>query len=155
MPSISGIQMSSNTSRGCSAAIVASALRPLSASKTRKPSSVRTPRTLERICSSSSTMRIVSAMASLSFYRKLNDEATALGLVVAHANEGAMVGEDRRDDRQPEAGPLSFRGEIRLEESRLDLGRHARAVVRQLEAYRSEEHTSELQSLRHLVCRLL
>src|SRR5438045_7493595 len=26
---------------------------------------------------------------------------------------------------------------------------------RLLEAYRSEEHTSELQSLRHLVCRLL
>src|SRR5436853_4296190 len=41
-------------------------------------------------------------------------------------------------------------------------GRHARAVRpahprrdRQVGARRSEEHTSELQSLRHLVCRLL
>src|ERR1035441_2090265 len=33
---------------------------------------------------------------------------------------------------------------------------HARALLAQLDpATRSEEHTSELQSLRHLVCRLL
>src|SRR5205814_9651415 len=32
---------------------------------------------------------------------------------------------------------------------------YAPAVARKLRRYRSEEHTSELQSLRHLVCRLL
>src|SRR5205814_9727062 len=34
-------------------------------------------------------------------------------------------------------------------------GRHQPALVRRLVLARSEEHTSELQSLRHLVCRLL
>src|SRR5437899_7549572 len=33
--------------------------------------------------------------------------------------------------------------------------RHAFAVVQPMSNERSEEHTSELQSLRHLVCRLL
>src|SRR5205814_8861287 len=33
--------------------------------------------------------------------------------------------------------------------------RRARYVLARVEMHRSEEHTSELQSLRHLVCRLL
>src|SRR5205814_4523549 len=37
----------------------------------------------------------------------------------------------------------------------LDLPRQARGVSRTHVGVRSEEHTSELQSLRHLVCRLL
>src|ERR1035438_8407108 len=32
---------------------------------------------------------------------------------------------------------------------------HARSVIQTRRRHRSEEHTSELQSLRHLVCRLL
>src|SRR5258705_2558369 len=32
---------------------------------------------------------------------------------------------------------------------------HTRVLIRHQECARSEEHTSELQSLRHLVCRLL
>src|SRR5262245_63338347 len=35
------------------------------------------------------------------------------------------------------------------------IGRRSFSAGMHLEAFRSEEHTSELQSLRHLVCRLL
>src|SRR5258705_931262 len=39
--------------------------------------------------------------------------------------------------------------------SRRSISRHEGSESRQIERERSEEHTSELQSLRHLVCRLL
>src|ERR1039458_10413034 len=40
---------------------------------------------------------------------------------------------------------------------RVDSATHAAAIakINEVARYRSEEHTSELQSLRHLVCRLL
>src|SRR5258705_317401 len=83
-------------------------------------------------------MRIVSAMRGLAFYRKLHDEATPPRLVVADANERMVVGKDRRDDRKAETGALFFRREIGLEEPRLHFRRHARSVVRELEANEAE-----------------
>src|SRR5215471_12635828 len=137
MPSASGIQMSSRTSCGRSAAITASAVRPLSASSTRNPSSASTPRTLARICSSSSTIRMVSAM-NLPFYWEFHDESTPLRFVVAHADEGAVVGKDRGNDRQTEPGAVLLRREVGLEQARLHLGGHSRAVVGELEADQAE-----------------
>src|ERR1035441_3483792 len=53
------------------------------------------------------------------------------------------LGQDRRGER----------GVVGLRENRLSF---TESVVEELDyALRSEEHTSELQSLRHLVCRLL
>src|SRR5262249_32994047 len=137
IPSTSGIQMSSRTSCGRSLAITASAARPLSASSTRNPSSASTPRTLARICSSSSTIRMVSAM-ELALYWKFDDESTPLRLVVAHADERAVVGEDRGNDRQSESATFLFSREVGLEQTRLHLGRHARPVVGELEANQPE-----------------
>ena len=62
MPSISGIQMSTMARRGGCCASTSSAIRPFSASTTSNPSSESTPRSVFRICASSSTTRIVSAM---------------------------------------------------------------------------------------------
>src|SRR5438093_3679255 len=109
--------MSSKTSRGRSAAITASAVRPLSASSTRNPSSARTPRTLARICSSSSTIRMVSTM-NLPSYWKFDDESTPLRFVVAHADERAVVGEDGGNDRQAETGAILLRREVGFEQPR-------------------------------------
>src|ERR1035438_10670355 len=54
--------------------------------------------------------------------------------------------------RGPEAGsPEGFRSRFRHETEQASPGYYAVT----LDDYRSEEHTSELQSLRHLVCRLL
>src|SRR5258705_4602487 len=53
----------------------------------------------------------------------------------------------RRGDRRQAAQRPDRDGEAALQK-----GIHA---IRQLHRPRSEEHTSELQSLRHLVCRLL
>src|SRR5207253_11240865 len=49
-------------------------------------------------------------------------------------------------------------GTLRPEESELVTGEHVRAIIELLRrqfVHRSEEHTSELQSRGHLVCRLL
>src|SRR5437899_7580583 len=48
-----------------------------------------------------------------------------------------------------------FRSNMRTILGRLAAGTRAVIVVNLLPDLRSEEHTSELQSLRHLVCRLL
>src|SRR5262249_59982537 len=54
----------------------------------------------------------------------------------------------RRSDARSSGGPLRARGELPLLE--LGLGEHLAMALG-----RSEEHTSELQSLTNLVCRLL
>src|SRR5690348_17582611 len=58
--------------------------------------------------------------------------------------------------RDPVHGPLSAR-DLRLQRRRaaLDLAQHADVEVEDPARIRSEEHTSELQSPVHLVCRLL
>src|SRR2546429_4125766 len=70
----------------------------------------------------------------------------------------------RRAVREPRALQIGVEGEAHAEHARLLLPvRHERAALRLLEcdpahdreAVRSEEHTSELQSRLHLVCRLL
>src|ERR1035438_9960052 len=43
----------------------------------------------------------------------------------------------------------------RKDEAERDLGKQLNFIQSTFRKYRSEEHTSELQSLRHLVCRLL
>src|SRR2546423_8547598 len=48
-----------------------------------------------------------------------------------------------------------FRSHVRSERPRPRGGRRRRRASRCLRAQRSEEHTSELQSLAYLVCRLL
>src|SRR5919204_3364795 len=108
--------------------------------------------------SSSSTTRIVSdilaslrsragvspvacvqrQLRDLPAHRKLQDDATAAREVVPHANEAVVIGDDRRDDCEPEAGALRLGGEVRLEQARLHLGAHARAVVGDLEPYDAE-----------------
>src|SRR5205814_5531025 len=74
--------------------------------------------------------------------------ATGVGVTARHANvhidnsliEGDAASIDASDGAQVYAASSRFRG----------LSRRADTA-----AFRSEEHTSELQSLRHLVCRLL
>src|SRR5262245_13559872 len=46
-------------------------------------------------------------------------------------------------------------GTVSVFTSKVDLGTGIGTALGQIVAERSEEHTSELQSLRHLVCRLL
>src|SRR5205814_8040390 len=53
------------------------------------------------------------------------------------------------------SGPADLRLRLAREPPRRQLPAHRRHDRRARRAPRSEEHTSELQSLRHLVCRLL
>src|ERR1035438_10661804 len=62
-------------------------------------------------------------------------------------------GRSRRHQRRVRHGERHVQFRIRVLLRVLPAGEHALAVKRR--RYRSEEHTSELQSLRHLVCRLL
>src|SRR5262245_66349776 len=59
-----------------------------------------------------------------------------------------------RGQRQHPA-QLQIHGRRSLRRAEPALPRHRRRALRRGDAARSEEHTSELQSLRHLVCRLL
>src|SRR5437899_9917796 len=59
---------------------------------------------------------------------------------------------ERLEQHHVELGPLLVGLEVQLGE---DFALPRRDVVRRQPVERSEEHTSELQSLRHLVCRLL
>src|SRR5271167_1513771 len=139
MPSMLGIQMSSRTSAGFSRAI--SSITPAGSpvSSTRKPSSLRIPRSDDRIRSSSSTTSTVSFTTFLwtnrrapglskrlgqnlgellLFYRKLEHESTSPGRVVAHPDEAVMVGDDRGNDRQAQAGAALAGGKVGLENPR-------------------------------------
>src|SRR5438045_6298896 len=58
-------------------------------------------------------------------------------------------GRERRSARRSETPPGSACGELQLHQAELSTG------LGDIVVERSEEHTSELQSLRHLVCRLL
>src|SRR5437899_6831827 len=92
-----------------------------------------------------STASSTSAIYSLS----LHD-----ALPIYHRMRGAAH-RRARSTRRPlrSAGSRTARaGRLAQTDAGGDLLRFARAVQR---AQRSEEHTSELQSLRHLVCRLL
>src|SRR5437899_7384992 len=53
---------------------------------------------------------------------------------------------DRLGDRAGSASLIAMEGRLLFERN---------DILGALQAHRSEEHTSELQSLRHLVCRLL
>ena len=57
----------------------------------------------------------------------------AARLVVAHADEALVIGDDRRHDRQAEPGAVGLGREVRLEDARPRLRRHADAVVGDLE----------------------
>src|SRR5205823_12053822 len=88
-------------------------------------------------------------------------EAAAVGRVGVGADhepagEGVVLENDLVDDpgaRLPEADPVFPRGRAEEVVDLLVLADRASQVVRENE--RSEEHTSELQSLAYLVCRLL
>ena len=54
--------------------------------------------------------------------------------VVLHADVAVVIGDDPRDDRETEAGPLGLRREVRLEDPPPVLGRDAHPVVGDLEA---------------------
>src|SRR5262245_62988089 len=58
----------------------------------------------------------------------------------------------RVDHHQSDAHRLSWRY---IRDSRLETPNNAPVYTVNFPGFRSEEHTSELQSLRHLVCRLL
>src|SRR5437899_4478688 len=62
-----------------------------------------------------------------------------------------------RSDRVEELGPVVVHqlAEAHAHFRILAGARDRRHLVAELHGHRSEEHTSELQSLRHLVCRLL
>src|SRR5687767_15648166 len=71
---------------------------------------------------------------------------------------------DLADDREAEPRAFRLGGEKRVEDLLRHIRRHAGTVVGDLDDHRvdrlqavrrSEEHTSELQSLAYLVCRLL
>src|SRR5439155_1368706 len=133
MPSISGIHTSTIASRGAACRSSSRARRPSGASSTSKPSSASTPRSVCRMFSSSSTTRIVSDIPHLHptlgagvrsvlgaggelrrapLNRKLEDEAAAAREVVPHADEPAVVRDDRGHDREPEAGALGLGREL-------------------------------------------
>src|SRR3989441_5632459 len=67
--------------------------------------------------------------------------------VVARGGEGALEGAGEGEAREP--------GVERLEAAPVVLARHGPRRKERLGPCRSEEHTSELQSLAYLVCRLL
>src|SRR5438876_712097 len=142
MPSISGIHTSTIASRGAACRSSSRARRPSGASSTSKPSSASTPRSVCRMFSSSSTTRIVSDIPHLHptlgagvrsvlgaggelrrapLNRKLEDEAAAAREVVPHADEPAVVRDDRGHDREPEAGALGLGREVGLVHQRLQL----------------------------------
>jgi hypothetical protein len=64
---------------------------------------------------------------------ELHHEAATARQVVPDADEAVVVGDDRRHDGEPEAGAVGLGREVGLEEPGLHLGRHARAVVGDLE----------------------
>src|SRR5205814_10224610 len=74
-------------------------------------------------------------------FRSLLAECLRLGV----GNRSAQRG----DCRPPAIGSLCAR------EHRISLRERTDRLLRLIRCSRSEEHTSELQSLRHLVCRLL
>jgi hypothetical protein len=65
----------------------------------------------------------------LIFYRKFQLKSTSSRLIVAHANEPVMVGDDGRDDCQAESGAALARGKIWLKDSGTDTRVDATAVV--------------------------
>src|ERR1039458_10677085 len=75
------------------------------------------------------------------------DAKTPLPISPPLANEDTSSSSNRRAPGQANSSLPS-----RLETSRSTASRGLKALACR---YRSEEHTSELQSLRHLVCRLL
>src|SRR5438309_3336957 len=159
MPSISGIHTSTIASRGAACWSSSRARRPSGASSTSKPSSASTPRSVCRMFSSSSTTRIVSDIPHLHptlragvrpvlgaggelrrapADRKLEDETAAAREVVPHADEPVVVRDDGGHDGEPEPGAVGLGREVGLEQPRLHLRRHARAVVGDLEPHHAE-----------------
>src|SRR5205823_9531602 len=84
--------------------------------------------------------------------------AVVLNLVLAflfipgHATAGAVLANSAA---QLVASMWAFIGMARLHRARVPVGDIARIGVAAALLFRSEEHTSELQSLAYLVCRLL
>src|ERR1039458_2351676 len=78
---------------------------------------------------------------------------------ISKAGEINLGNHVERYDKGRDVGPIASRGRARGRRRNADRS-HSRQGGRpgidlQLQRHRSEEHTSELQSLRHLVCRLL
>src|SRR5437899_2584982 len=69
---------------------------------------------------------------------ELHDEPAAARQVVARPDEAVVVGDDSRHDGEPEARAVGLGGEVGLEEPGLHLGRHALAVVGDLEPHDAE-----------------
>src|SRR5205823_12273365 len=101
------------------------------------------------------TRRLRTPRSSLFPYTTLfrSDDGVAVGCAVRLSDPGAARDESRSNDRL----------EIRVKEhDEPEVRNNGEALARPYlrmaqfaEAYRSEEHTSELQSLAYLVCRLL
>src|SRR5262245_65265219 len=72
---------------------------------------------------------------------------------VAQLDLAPMLLKDAAHDREPEPGSFLARCHVGLEQPAAVLLRQPDPVVDDVDVDRSEEHTSELQSLRHLVCR--
>src|SRR5205814_8943523 len=72
---------------------------------------------------------------------------------VSSLNGGVQASSAASDWAPPDAEGLFLLERDLLDQQIIDV--HGRKVVRVNDVDRSEEHTSELQSLRHLVCRLL
>src|SRR5947199_6236067 len=84
-------------------------------------------------------------------YLSLHDALPIFAWPIRHRRGDRVAGRDR--DGAGRADPVHDDGRRRRHDGERGAGEQAVAARR--EEPRSEEHTSELQSLRHLVCRLL
>src|SRR2546429_5025872 len=98
-----------------------------------------------------------ASFVRLGFDRQGEVEACAARRVVGSPQAATMRFNDGAADPKSHAGPMRFRGKERIKDLVRLLRRQAYAGIadRHHELLRSEEHTSELQSRLHLVCRLL
>src|SRR5688572_23962104 len=121
-PSRPGIQMSRNTTSGDSSASTPRASLPLPTAVTRYPSSSSTPRRLDWMARSSSTIRMCSpGMLGLhgggsARGRQLDHEPAAARVVVLDADRAPVLGDDLLHDGQPEPHAAGLGGEVRLEQ---------------------------------------
>src|SRR5262245_62498020 len=98
----------------------------------------------------------LAASANIEHYENPNSTANSVWMVQKQFDKRTSLITDPPDGRVPPLTPLAQERQAvdaarqrRLSASE-DLSNPLRCIT-----YRSEEHTSELQSLRHLVCRLL
>src|SRR5258705_11551776 len=94
-------------------------------------------------------------MSAISLFFFFNDTATTeIYTLSLHDALPISPSTNPRSDGQP-GGSHCRAGSAPLRARTIRDGRSERSPDRIVRARRSEEHTSELQSLRHLVCRLL